>query len=202
MDVLLLEHNAQSPPDAFNRAFGNAHTTALRLSAPADGSPIVLFCSQPLNVLNHVERAEFGKPFLPDTPGLHFNLSHASPQHTALHYGAEADGRWALAVSARPVGIDVERLSRIKQINSKVTFINRFFTADETAYLLNLQASERDSEILEFWTRKEAYIKLDGRGLSVGLNTFSVLNPPENIVFTRVSFDGEFLCTTAHLRLT
>ena len=104
-----------------------------------------------------ISAAEGGKPFLPDLPEIRFSLAHAG-------------GRVALAVSRRPVGVDLEC---VKTCDMKLA--ERFFLPEEVAYIRN--AEDRDRAFFYIWTRKEAYIKCTGEGLARSLKSFSVLTP-------------------------
>ena len=91
-----------------------------------------------------------GKPALRGPSGPHFNLSHA---------GAVA----LIAVSGRPVGVDVEPLSnghRWAEVAATAC------TASESAALGRLPAGQRGPAFLRLWTAKEAYLKGVGSGLT------------------------------------
>lgn len=100
---------------------------------------------------------EYGKPSLLSHPNFHFNLSH-SGQYVACVVGDSA------------VGIDVEE---IKQADLKIA--ERFFTENETRYILSRPDNEQSKAFYRIWTMKEAYIKREGKGLSIPLNSFNVL---------------------------
>jgi 4'-phosphopantetheinyl transferase len=103
-----------------------------------------------------------GKPCLaPQTAAdpISFNLSHSS----TLALVALTRGH--------AIGVDVE-LIRERQNWEEVA--ERFFTDDEVLALRALPSAARTSEFFRFWTRKEAYIKGRGEGLSIPLNRFSV----------------------------
>ncbi len=102
---------------------------------------------------------EFGKPHL-DTMGqcpLEFNLSHSADQ--AL-----------LAVSRHfALGVDVEE---IKPIAEDVA--GHFFSAAECTELRAYPALEHIPAFYRCWTRKEAFVKAHGAGLSLALDCFDV----------------------------
>jgi 4'-phosphopantetheinyl transferase len=76
-----------------------------------------------------------------------------------------------------PVGIDIEHSRLIPEIQD---IARRFFAADEVAELMNLPEAERLNGFYRCWTRKEAYIKAVGDGLSLPLDSFRVsLRPDE-----------------------
>ena len=104
----------------------------------------------------------FGKPGLDSGCGdgsIFFNLSHS--------YG--------LALYAitrrREVGVDLER---IRFDLSYEQLAEQFFSRQEVAALYACPASQRYSTFFSCWTRKEAYVKAKGLGLSIPLDEFSV----------------------------
>lgn len=92
-------------------------------------------------------REENGKPYLPDFPGLHFNLSHSG-------------GMLLCAVDSRPVGADVEL---IREIEPDVA--ESCFTPQERTRLEGKETEEWRKEFYRLWTLKESYLKALGTGL-------------------------------------
>jgi 4'-phosphopantetheinyl transferase len=129
----------------------------------------------------HVEFAygEHGKPLLRDPPStgptgpdrsarrgpgrLWFNLAHS---------GAEAV--YAFSASAE-VGVDVELLD-MERTHGRVA--ERFFAPGEVHSLRSLPSELQPKAFLHGWTRKEAFIKARGDGLSLPLNSFEVTLAP------------------------
>jgi 4'-phosphopantetheinyl transferase len=103
----------------------------------------------------------YGKPFLADAQAgdLCFNVSHSH----GLALFAFARGR--------ELGVDLEFM-RAEVIGEQIA--ERFFSATEVATLRALPASEQVAAFFNCWTRKEAYIKARGEGLSLGLDQFDV----------------------------
>ncbi|HEY2256411.1 MAG TPA: 4'-phosphopantetheinyl transferase superfamily protein [Variovorax sp.] len=103
---------------------------------------------------------EFGKPALArSAPGLHFNLSHSrSMGLIAISHGAE-------------VGVDVE-LQR--PMPDALELAASYFTPHEIDTLQALPPGARDHAFLVGWTRKEAFLKALGLGISVDLRTVDV----------------------------
>jgi 4'-phosphopantetheinyl transferase len=119
------------------------------------------------------QKNEYGKPSLLSDPKLNFNLSHS--------------GNYALAAVAREhkVGIDVERLRDDMELES---IASRHFSQREISELMALPPEQRTIGFFNCWTRKEAYIKARGLGLSLPLDSFDVslaLNEPVLLRATR-----------------
>lgn len=100
-------------------------------------------------------RTVLGKPYLPQYPGIQFNLSHSGP--------------WgACALSETPVGVDLELVRPLRQ-----NVAGRFFTPTEQTFLA--RQPDPEQAFFRLWTRKESFIKALGKGLTMPLNSFSVL---------------------------
>lgn len=114
------------------------------------------------------ETGSFGKPrLLTDGSGgeLRFNFSHS-------------DGLALCAVSrAREVGVDVER---IEPSSSLAEIAGRYFSPREAAALAALPPEEQCDAFYACWSRKEAYVKARGRGLSIALDSFDVSLAPDD----------------------
>lgn len=100
-----------------------------------------------------------GKPALPSDAGLEFNTTHSG--------GLAA---FAFTVGC-PIGVDVEQIRPLTELND---IASRFFCREEAAEILSLPPSERERAFFLCWTRKEAYIKAIGDGLSTPLDDFRV----------------------------
>lgn len=114
-----------------------------------------------------------GKPFLAyssDLP-LCFNLSHS--------------GQLALyAVAQRNVGIDIEQICLERDCEG---IAERFFAASEQADLNQLSPELRQQAFFNGWTRKEAFLKATGQGLTISLDQIVVSlmpNAPAQILHT------------------
>jgi len=100
----------------------------------------------------------YGKPTLGDSP-LHFNLSHSN------------DVTLYAFTRNRDIGIDVEKI-RTDLNTQEIT--ERFFTPKENGFINALPNDKRYEAFFSFWTRKEAYIKGKGQGMSISLDSFDV----------------------------
>jgi len=104
----------------------------------------------------------YGKPSLAlDSGGaeVRFNLSHS---HNLVLYAFTL---------GREVGIDLEYMRRQEGMDG---IAERFFSAQEISALRALPAGLRLEAFYNCWTRKEAYIKAMGEGLSFPLDHFAV----------------------------
>lgn len=111
-----------------------------------------------------------GKPFLIHptlTPPIFFNLSH-SHQLALLAFALN-----------REVGIDLEYKHRERNYPS---LINRVCSDQEKSILASLAPSQQNYGFLTCWTRKEAYVKGTGKGLTIPLNSITVSRPPSTRV--------------------
>lgn len=100
---------------------------------------------------------EYGKPNVPQSPDIHFNLSHSH-------------GAAVCALSRNfPVGVDIEDISR----QTNLAIANRFFSSSEAQLVSNAPKAKKKALFFDIWTLKEAYIKAMGKGLSIPLDSFS-----------------------------
>lgn len=103
-----------------------------------------------------------GKPHLADSlagSGLEFNLSHAA--NSAVYAFA----------NRTPVGIDIEPLNKGLAWRQLAPIV---FSAREQAELAEIPEDEKAEAFLRGWTRKEAFVKGCGAGLSLDMNAFDV----------------------------
>ena len=99
-------------------------------------------------------RKPMGKPALAppcSRPALTFNVSHTDS--------------YALVAlcNGREIGVDVETRNRSLDV---LGMAERFFAPEETAELRTVGEAEQLTAFLQLWTRKEALLKGQGRGLS------------------------------------
>jgi 4'-phosphopantetheinyl transferase len=71
----------------------------------------------------------------------------------------------------REIGVDVEQVRRDSDLEA---IARRFFSAHEQKQLAAFPAEEKVEAFFRCWTRKEAYIKATGDGLSLPLSQFDV----------------------------
>jgi 4'-phosphopantetheinyl transferase len=109
----------------------------------------------------------YGKPALSEAAGgrLRFNVSHS---HGLALYAVTA---------GREVGIDLEF---VREDFASLEVAAHFFSPQEVSALRSLPPEELADAFFDCWTRKEAYIKVRGEGLSYPLHLFTVsLKPGE-----------------------
>jgi len=106
----------------------------------------------------------YGKPFLEQEISggtLRFNLAYA--HQLALFVFARG----------RDIGIDVEYVRSVPEADQ---IVEHFFSFQEKVLFHSLPSHVRQEAFLTWWTRKEAYIKAIGVGLSLPLDQFEVLS--------------------------
>jgi 4'-phosphopantetheinyl transferase len=122
------------------------------------------------------------------------NYLHIAPTDVTFTYGPK--GKPALAGARCPlcfnvsnsgdlaayaftldceIGVDVEHRRRMVDIEP---IARRFFAPAEVEELMGLPETDRQEGFFNCWTRKEAYIKALGDGLSVPLDSFQVTLQP------------------------
>jgi len=105
-----------------------------------------------------------GKPALAGAPcPLDFNVSNSGDL-----------AAYAFTLNCE-IGVDVEYRRRMADIEA---IARRFFAPAEVAEFMALAETDRREGFFNCWTRKEAYIKAVGDGLSVPLDSFRVTLQP------------------------
>ena len=103
-----------------------------------------------------IQYRENGKPWLPQHPQIHFNLSHS--EDMALAAFAETE-----------VGCDIERVQQ-----ADLALAEKFFCPGEYKYAAEKTGKARDMAFYRLWTLKESFAKATGLGLQLPLNEFEV----------------------------
>ena len=136
-----------------NFVLGRAVLRALLASILGTPPAAIRFCYGPK-----------GKPALEDARTLlRFNVSN-SVNLAAYAFTQGCD-----------LGIDVEALRPVPEMERIAA---RFFAPAEVSELMSLPQPDRPQAFFNCWTRKEAYIKAVGDGLSVPLDSFRVSLQP------------------------
>ena len=110
-------------------------------------------------LMPEIKKGAHGKPYFKGS-NIYFNISHTE----ALQ---------AVAIGKSEVGVDIEK---IRDVNLQVA---SRFSNEEYDYVMEAESSNR---FFEIWTKKEAYLKYLGTGISGGLKSFSVLDLPIKIM--------------------
>jgi len=96
------------------------------------------------------------KPYLINLPEFHFNLSHS--------------GNYVmLAAADREVGCDIEKIAR-----ANFQIAKRFFAPEEYKRILAAPLEEQNEWFYRYWTLKESFLKVTGRGLDLPMNEFEI----------------------------
>lgn len=112
------------------------------------------------------EYSEHGKPALASVmnqPDFQFNVSHSR----VLALFAFTRGR--------QIGVDVEFIRPVEDADDIAA---RFFSARESEVFRQLPVRQKQAAFFDCWTRKEAFIKAVGEGLSHPLDQFDVAFAP------------------------
>ena len=99
--------------------------------------------------LPEIRTTSLGKPFFPDHPDVHFNLSHTA-------------GAVLVALSDRPVGVDIERIRPVSPRTMR-----------------RLAEVHTERAFFQSWVRREARAKRSGAGVGTMLSSEEPLQPGE-----------------------
>lgn len=121
-----------------------------------------------------IKKSSYGKPFLKDYDDFYFNISHSGDHIVCV-------------VSDSAVGIDIELLG--KECDSGVM---KFLAEEEQQYLKTIPERDKCKTFFDIWTKKESYVKMVGRGLSISMHSFSVF-AQTNCVYHRVLNDANVI---------
>lgn len=118
-----------------------------------------------------------GKPALadPGAPPLYFNLSHSHALGllAITHFGE--------------IGVDVEL---VRDRDTAPQLAERFFHPNEVAALQGLPPEQRTAAFFNAWTRKEAFLKATGKGITYGIDRVEVTLAP-NTSARVLTLDGD-----------
>lgn len=135
-----------------------------------------------------------GRGVLRELLGQYLNVSPASiefaygPQGKPMLGGVHADSGLSFNVShsgelalyaftrGREVGVDIEHM---KPMDDAESIAEHFFAPQEIKRLLDLPQEQRNAAFFNCWSRKEAFIKVSGKGVSYGLDKFAVTLGPD-----------------------
>ncbi len=99
-----------------------------------------------------IEKTDQGKPFLPEFPAFHFNITHSKELIM-------------IALSQGPVGVDLERVRKLNVL----PIAKRFFSPEELLFLEEEDQEQNQQTFFKLWTAKEAALKANGGGIAFGM---------------------------------
>ena len=126
----------------------------------------IFFCHKPFGGDGWVDHAPLPRPILSnlvmteDAPTLH----SVGPININVHDG------WN--------GFDIPRIERVRSDFEYEEIAERFFSVNEAAILRTIPTEKKLEAFYNWWTRKEAYLKAHGKGLSLPLDSFDVSFAP------------------------
>ena len=107
---------------------------------------------------------KYGKPSLDAVnSNIQFNISHSDK---LILYGF---------TRCREIGVDIEL---IRTSEDSIQILDHFFSEIEKEEFKTIPEKKKQEAFYTCWTRKEAYIKARGKGLSIPLDCFSVTLSP------------------------
>ncbi len=153
-----------------NNFYFEQHKTSYILRKIALRQILSKYCMITSNAINF-KYTYYQKPYFEINPfNLQFNMSHS--HNMAI-----------LAITKiHPIGADLEYLKPIEDVTDLAL---QFFSPQEFSKFALVPTNQKVKAFYTIWTRKEAFVKAIGKGLSYSLNTFDVAflpNDPVNIL--------------------
>ena len=124
---------------------------------------------------------EHDKPYMKDG-GLYFSVSHSGDVV-------------AIATDSVEVGCDVEYIVS----DNRLKIADRFYHPSERDYVA--RAEDRLRAFTRVWTRKEAYLKMTGEGISSDLTAFDTVLSPLSEQIATFDMDGWMLSVCSEAKL-
>ena len=195
-----------TPPSEFHLQSGHIHVWRLRLNASPDTEREFrkILSSDELKRADRFIRKEHGLQFLTGRATLRHLLATyigVSPEEIDFEYNKfgkpslkisehnitfNVSNTKTLAVIAitreNPVGIDIEQHRERLELEK---IARRYFSESEVDALFSLKPEDRAQAFYRCWSSKEAFMKVCGLGLSIGLNRFDVevqLDKPPSVL--------------------
>ena len=118
-----------------------------------------------------------GKPFLADNPNINFNMSHSR--------------EWTLiAIAGSAIGTDVEY---VKQNFNYKPLLSEIFNTSEISYITENESLNR---FFKLWTRKEALVKITGKGLHDNLQLLPSIDGSFSVSHSLVPAESNLLLSS------
>lgn len=121
-----------------------------------------------------IQYTKYNKPYINDLNNVRFNISH-SKNYIIIAIAKNID-----------LGVDVEFINK-NAVHEDVS--KSFFSTEEQYELSMLKDSEKTEGFYRCWTRKEAFIKALGTGLSFPLDKFVVSLHPYKAELLKTKWD-------------
>lgn len=116
-----------------------------------------------------------GKPSVESECKIQFNVSHSN--EVAV-----------VAITTEcPVGIDIECISELPELEQ---LASAFFCPEEFAEIVSFPLAERSFAFFSRWTRREAYVKAIGAGLSLPVESLPVTASGSPANFDQAGLEG------------
>ena len=103
-----------------------------------------------------IAEGDYGKPYFPDYPEIHFSISHSEKMVIAVFADTE-------------VGCDIEYM-----VSADLEIAERFFCRAEYEFIMRHKKQDRKEAFYRIWTLKESFMKAVGSGLMLPMNEFCI----------------------------
>ncbi len=103
-----------------------------------------------------IAEGTYGKPYFPDYPDIHFNVSHSEKMVIAVFADVE-------------VGCDIEYVDSVD-----LNLAERFFCKPEYEFIMGHLEQEKKEAFYRIWTIKESFMKAVGSGMILPLDKFCI----------------------------
>ncbi|MBL8998207.1 MAG: 4'-phosphopantetheinyl transferase superfamily protein [Gemmatimonadetes bacterium] len=132
--------------------------------------------------------------------GPHGKPQLASPTASGVEFNFSDSGEFALAAvtSDGAIGVDIEACRPQPDL---ALIARSHFSAEEATALLSLPEGEQHAAFYRIWTRKEAYLKALGAGLSYGLGRFAMTHDATDVRLLHVDGDAAEAADWSVLRI-
>lgn len=131
-----------------------------------------------------INYSEYGKPYIENLKDFQFNISHS--------------GDWVVCAYGREnIGVDIEKIG-----TAYLDISEKYFSKSEYEMLCKKTKDEKNNYFYQLWTLKESYLKYIGKGLSVSLNSFSIIENNKkfyikglenNVILKQYKFNNEYI---------
>lgn len=88
------------------------------------------------------------------------------PGHPIYFNSSSDNRRMLLGISDIPIGVDIEKVCKRKNLTA---IANQFYSLLEKQWLDRKMPDQKLASFYKIWCRREAYVKLSGKGLALGM---------------------------------